>query len=297
MPVVLGELHAAARPPRGPGRRCRPGRRARRRSRSGSSRRSSRPGRLGPGELDDPARPRVSATTRIALAGGPVEQAQPLAPAGGPGRPTPRPWRRGREPPPAAAPRATPAAAWSTASTCRCPARRRAGRASPARARRRGRGRTRRCRSGRRGQRRPSARSRERPSARCRRVGRRRAGGRARPAPALADERLDEACSRRRRCGTGPPSAGRPRRRPGRRSGSAGRATRSARGAQRRLRRGSSPRPAWMSRPGLRRPCRRRSSCRARTCRAGGARRGRPRSCSGSRGAAAGRRRRRRSRA
>ena len=53
---------------------------------------------------------------------------------------------------------------------------------------------------------------------------------------------------------------------------------------------------AWMSRPASG-SCRRRSSCPARTCRAGGARRGRPRSCSGSPGGAGGRRRPRRSRA
>ena len=124
------------------------------------------------------------------------------------------------------------------------------------------------------------------------------AGAARRPADAAARGRTSRrGCSRRRTRGIGPPSGGTTRRRTGRRSGSRARAMLSAGPPV-----GVRPRPGSAARRRgcrgrLRDRCRRRSWCRARTCPAGGARRGRPRPCSGSPGAAAARRKRRRSRA
>ena len=189
-----------------------------------------------------------SARTSIALAR--------LAPASSPSRAGAQPDLRADSSPVAystARPDAAPPPG-AAASTCRCPARRRAGSASPGRSRRRAPGRARRCRVGSRGtspRRCPPGRWRRRCAPR-RRV-------RARPSRhgRLADDRLDEAVPLAARRGTGPPSAGRPRRIAGRRIGSwpARHGDQCASTGVRARRRGCPGRP-----PG---PCRRRSSCRS----------------------------------
>ena len=276
-PVALGEVHQPQRRLADLADAAGRARRARRPSRSGPKSTTTSAGPLGPGRLDDPPDV-VLGEDPDAARGRAGQEAEARRAEADLAAAIPRPWHTARR----ARPRVSPAAAWrrsvdlpipgspptSTSEPgTRPPPRTRSSSSIP---------------SGRRG--RSASAMAARPTGAAAAAGGRGAEPGALGARRLADDRLDQACSSRRRRGTGPSQ---------RRNDSPqdwqtkrlwGRAIARPPGGRRgspRLDRGARLGSAVDVEARLRDPCRRRSSSRARTCRAGGVRRGRPRSCSG----------------